>query len=139
VKNTAEATVANFLTVDTEYSPTTINADCRPGKDQGGINLTVLGSNLEPHSTNNSIAVQAIDLSSITVNGFAPDSCSFPNPDTLVCRVPSCINGHSVVEGHITGKTATLAMEACLGTLNEGVCVGTRIVGDLETRKVSGL
>ena len=150
VKNTAEATVANFLTVDTEYSPTTINADCRPGKDQGGINLTILGNNLEPHSTNNSIAVQAINQATITVNAsddpnfpvFKPDSCSFPNPDTLACRVPSCINGHSVVENtiNLAKKTATLTMEACIGTVDaQGVCVGTRVVGDLETRKVSGL
>jgi hypothetical protein len=30
-------------------------------------------------------------------------------------------------------------MEACLGTVVEGVCNGTRIVGDVETRKVAGL
>ena len=44
VKNTAEATVANFLTVDTEYSPNSINADCRPGKDQGDITLLYLAA-----------------------------------------------------------------------------------------------
>ena len=150
VKNIAEATVVNFLTVDTEYSPNSINADCRPGKDQGPITLTVLGTNLEPHSTNNSIAVQAIDQASITVNFsetplgfpvFKPTSCSFPNPDTLACKVPSCSNGFSVVENTINSakKTATLTMEACLGTVVEGVCNGTRIVGDVETRKVAGL
>jgi hypothetical protein len=140
VKNTADATVANFLTVDTEYNPSTINVDCRPGKDQGDITLLILGSNPEKRTTNNLIAVQQIDQAHITVNGFQANSCSLSNPDTLQCRVPSCIGGVSVLAGHIDGTNGTLNMEACLGTVDaEGVCNGTRIVGDLESRRVNGL
>ena len=140
VKNTAVGVVESFLTADTEYSPTTINADCSPSKDQGDITLIVLGNNSDPGT--NPIAVQAINQSSITVNPsndpnfpiFKPNSCDFPNPDTLRCRVPSCINGHSVVENTIIPgtKTATLTMDALMND-------GTHVVGDVETRKVSGL
>ena len=68
MKNTATGAVENFFTADTEYNPNTINADCRPGKDQGAITLIVLGNNSRCSGTNNSIAVQAIKQD-ITVNG----------------------------------------------------------------------
>jgi hypothetical protein len=134
VKNTATGAVENFLTADTEYSPNTINADCRPGKDQGDITLIILGNNSDQGT--NSIAVQAIKQDSITVNSFAgfpvfkANSCSFSNPDTLQCRVPSCVQGHSVIENtKISGtNTATLTMDALLND-------GTRVVGDVEKKK----
>jgi hypothetical protein len=145
VKNTATGTVENFLTADTEYSPTTINRDCSPNKDQGDITLLVFGNNTDLGT--NSIAVQAINTSSIVVNPstdssfpvFTPNSCDLPDPDTLRCRVPSCLNGHSIVENTILPgtKTATLTMEACIGNVINGTCGGTRVVGDVETRKVS--
>jgi hypothetical protein len=127
VKNTAIGTVENFLTADTEYSPNTINADCRPGKDQGDITLLVHGSNSDPGT--NPIAVQAINRDTITVNGFKADRCDFPNPDTLRCRVPSCLNGNSIIENTIVpgAKTATLTMDAFMND-------GTHVVGDVEIR-----
>jgi hypothetical protein len=138
VKNTATGAVENFLTADTEYSPNTINADCRIGKDQGDITLIVLGNNSDPNT--NPIAVQAINQGSITVNPsadptfpvFKPNSCDFPNPDTLRCKVPSCLGGHSIIENTIVPgtKTATLTMEAFTND-------GTHVVGDIETKKVS--
>jgi hypothetical protein len=136
VKNTATGTVENFLTADTEYSPNTINADCRPGKDQGDITLLVHGNNSDPGT--NPIAVQAINQNSITVNisdipnfpVFKADRCDFPNPDTLRCRVPSCLNGRSIIENTIVPgtKTATLTMDALM---NDGT---THVVGDVEIR-----
>jgi len=138
VKNTATGAVENFLTADTEYSPTTINANCRVGKDQGDITLIVLGNNSDQGT--NSIAVQAINTNSITINRsndpdfpvFRANSCSFPNPDTLQCRVPSCIQGHSIIEKtKISGtNTATLTMEALLNDDTH-----TRVVGDVEKKK----
>ena len=138
VKNTALGEVENFLTADTEYSPNTINADCRPGKDQGDITLLVHGSNSDPGT--NPIAVQAIKQESITINFsdipnfpvFKADRCDFPNPDTLRCRVPSCLNGRSVIENTIVPgtKTATLTMDALMTD-------GTHVVGDVEIRSAN--
>jgi hypothetical protein len=136
VKNTGTGTVENFLTADTEYSPNTINANCRLGKDQGEITLIVLGNNSDPNT--NAIAVQAINQGSITVNSsftgfpvFQANSCNSPNPDTLQCRVPSCIGGHSIVENTIVPGTNTATL-----TMNAFMKDGTHIVGDVETKKV---
>ena len=61
---------------------------------------------------------------------FKANSCSFSNPDTLACKVPSCIEGKSVVQNTKTSatNTATLTMEALLND-------GTRVVGDVEKKK----
>ena len=142
VKNTAEATVQNFLTVDTEYTPQTINTDCSNNKDQGDITLLVFGTNREKNSSNNPIAVQSINPDTITVNDRPVDasSCGFPNPDTLSCRVASCANNKSIVDGHIIGNTGSLRMDACIGNRdsdpNNPPCTITHVIGDLEFRKV---
>jgi hypothetical protein len=130
-KNTASGIAANLLTADTEYSPQSINSTCTPNKDNGSVTLLVLGNNLDPNT--NPIDVQAIDQSTITVNGFKPDSCDFPNPDTLRCRVPTCNGADNIVKPSIIPgtKTATLQMKALM---NDG---STLLVGDVEIRKVS--
>jgi len=134
VKNTAAGTVENFLTADTEYSPKTINTDCSNNKDQGNITLLVLGNNSDPNT--NPIDVHAINQDTITVNGKdiiksptfpSTESCDFPDPNTLRCKVPSCLNNQSV----IAPGTDTLQMDALMND-------GTHVVGDIEHRKTSG-
>ncbi len=149
VKNVAEGQIALHLTADTEYSPNTINSSCTPNKDQGPITLLVLGNNIDPGT--NPIDVHVINQDTIKVNGRdiikaltspSTDSCDFPDPTTLRCKVLSCEGGISIVNG--IGKTATLTMDACIGNRDTdplsptfGKCVDTHVVGDVETKKVS--
>jgi len=125
VKNTATGTVENFLTADTEYSPKTINTDCSNNKDQGAITLLVFGNNSDPNT--NPIDVHAINQDTITVNGRSKTSCDFPDPNTLRCKVPSCLNNESVIKP----GTNTLQMDAIMND-------GTHVVGDIEHQKISG-
>jgi hypothetical protein len=134
VKNTATGTVENFLTADTQYSPTSINTACTPSKDQGPITLIVLGNNNDPGT--NPIDVQAINQDTITVNGRAVTSCGLLNPDTLRCKVPSCQGGESI----IAPGTNTLQMDACIGDRNPvgaDPCTVTHVVGELVHTKTS--
>ena len=132
VKNTAAGTVENFLTADTEYSPTTINTACTPSKDQGDITLIILGNNSDPAPILSTY--KRSTTGTITVNGRAVSSCGLLNPDTLRCRVPSCQAGASI----IAPGTNTLQMDACIGDRNlDGTCTLTHVVGDLEHTKTS--
>jgi hypothetical protein len=134
VKNTAEGQQVSHLTADNEYSPNRINADCANNKDQGDITLLVRGNNIDPGT--NPVDVHAIDQDTITVNGRpinksptspSTDSCSFPDPNTLSCRVPSCLNSQSI----IVPGTDTLQMDAFMNDR-------THVVGDIEHKKTSG-
>ena len=134
VKNTVEGQQVNHLTADNEYSPNTINTDCSGNKDQGSVTLLVRGNNIDKGT--NPIDVHSIDQDTIQVNGRdinkdptfpSTESCDFPDPTTLRCKVPSCLNSQSI----IAPGTDTLQMDAFMND-------GTHVVGDIEHRKISG-
>jgi len=144
VKNTADGQQVNHLTVDTEYGPT-VNDTCGP-TNSGVVNLTVFAVNQDKqHPNNNPVALEAINQSTIKVNGnsvdFKPDgtpACTFdqfPNPNVMACNIKKCDNFHNIVQDTITGtgnkRTATLTFAA---KMSDGV---TSIVGDVETVSVS--
>jgi hypothetical protein len=145
VKNTAEGQQVNHLTVDTEYGPS-VNDTCGP-TNSGVVNLTVFAVNQDKqHPDNNPVALEAINQSTIKVNGnsvdFKPDgttpACTFdqfPNPNVMACNIKKCDNFHNIVQDTITGtgnkRTATLTFTA---KMSDGV---TSIVGDVETVNVS--
>jgi hypothetical protein len=144
VKNIAQGQQVNHLTVDTEYGPS-VNDTCGP-TNSGVVNLTVFAVNQDKqHPDNNPVALEAINQSTIKVNGnsvdFKPDgtpACTFdqfPNPNVMACNIKKCDNFHNIVQDTITRtgnkRTATLTFAA---EMSDGV---TSIVGDVETVSVS--
>lgn len=114
------SSVQGFLTADTEYTPNSINQKCT---NNGVITLRVSANGNDPGT--NDVAVEAIDQTTITVNGFPviPGSCNLKK-DSLQCKVNRCEGGVSIIK-----NTDTL-------TMNAAMTDGTPIVGDVEIVKV---
>ena len=143
-KNGGTGVVVNQLTVDTEYQPT-VNPVCNPN-NSGIVNLTVFAVNRDTsHPNNNTVALEEINQTSITVNGNHVRTksdgtldCSFdvfPSPNVMTCNINKCEGGHNILAGKITGngnkQTATLTFSAQMSDQK------TQVTGDVETVNVS--